>query len=224
MKLLSIEKTRLTDLFQVARPQGRLPITKIATELVDRYSFAGTPQSLDDLTSDHVEFSHGIFQDEAIEKLDVYNDGVVISGSSNSDFLEAFLDDIVLWLEQDLEMTRVHMKDVTRYYESEIVVELDPCVLDVLKPLNDICSKVSTMVKNNTGLEADYSALGYALTTEPASANGIVPSTFRVERRLASEFHFNQFVSTAPLKTDQHLDILRSIEDAARQNSGKARQ
>ncbi len=217
MKLLSIETTRVTELFHVTRPQGQLPIQKIASEFVDRYQFAGVPQSLEDFSSDHVELSRGIFQEGSIEKLDVYNDGVVVSGRSNTDFFEEFLHDLILWLERDLGMSRLITKDVTRSYESEITVELDPKVLDVLDPLNSIGTKISGMVAENCGKVADYSALGFAFSTEQASAQGLTPGPFRLERRLASEFHFNHFVSGAPLKTQQHIEILESLEAISNQ-------
>ena len=217
MKLLSIETSRVTELFQAARPQGQLYLPKVAAELVERYSFAGAPQSLAELTGNRIEFSHGVFEDTAIEKLEIYSDGVAISAKSNSNLIEAFLEDLVMWLEHDLAMTRVKSRSVTRFYDSEIIVELDPRVLNVLEPLSNVSTAVSNMILENTGLEVDYSALGFAFSCEQVSMKGMTPSSFRIERRLASEFKLNQFVAQAPLKTDQHLELLETIETAFRQ-------
>ncbi len=216
MKLLSIDATRMTELFQATRPGNQPHLPQLATALVERYSFAGSPTSLADLTGNHIEFSHGVFKNGSIEKLDIYNDGMVIAAKAPSDFIEAFLDDLMHWVKEDLGMEVWVSREVTRLYDSELVVELDPSVLNVLEQLNGIGCKLSKMIAENCGMKVDYHALGFGYSCEPTSNRGLMPTSFRLERRLASEFHLNQFISSAPLTTSQHLELLESIEVSAR--------
>lgn len=216
MKLLSIDATRMTELFQVRRKGSQPSLPQLAAALVDRYSFAGSPASLADLTGNHIEFSHGVFENGSIEKLDVYNDGVVISARAPSDFIEAFFDDLMNWIKNDQSMEVWVSREVTRLYDSELVVELDPSVMNVLEQLNGIGGKLSKMIAENCGMKINYQGLGFGYSCDQASSRGLVPSSFRLERRLASEFHLNQFVSNAPLTTSQHLELLEGIEFSAR--------
>jgi hypothetical protein len=216
MKLLSIDSTRMTELFQARRADSQPNLPQLAAALAERYSFIGSPTSLAELTDNHIEFSHGVFENGSIEKLDVYNDGVVISARATSDFVEAFLNDFMHWIQEDLGMEVWTSRGVTRLYDSELVVELDPSVMNVLEQLNGISRKLSTMIAENCGMNIDYHALGFGYSCDQALSRGHVPSSFRLERRLASEFQLNQFISIAPLKTSQHLELLESIESAAR--------
>lgn len=216
MNLLSIDMTRMTELFQLKRTDGQPHAPQMAAALVDRYSFAGAPTSLADLTGNQIEFSHGVFKNASIEKLDVYNDGVVVSARAPSDIVEAFLDDLMHWIKNDLGMEVWVSREVTRLYDSELVVELDSSVMNVLEQFNGIGSKLSKMIAENCGMRMNYHALGFGYSCDQASNRGLAPSSFRLERRLASEFQLNQFISSAPLTTSQHLELLESIESTAR--------
>lgn len=216
MKLLSIDATRMTRLFQLKQTKGQPSAPQMAAALVDRYSFAGTPTSLADLTANPTEFSHGVFEKISIEKLDVYNDGVVVSARAPSDLLEAFLEDLIHWIYDDFGLEIWVSREVTRNYHSELVVELDPNVMNVLDQLNGIGERLSKMLAENSGMRIDYHPLGFSYSSDQASNDGFIPSSFRLERRLASEFKLNQFVSSAPLTTSQHLELLEFIEATAR--------
>ena len=216
MKLLSITATHMTELFQVTRPGNQPHLPQLAAALVERYSFAGSPTSLADLTGKRIEFTHGVFQNGSIEKLDVYDDGIVIAARAPSDYIEAFLEDFMHWLKEDLGMEVGVSREITRIYERELVVELDPNVMNVLEQLNGIGEKLSKMIAENCGMKVDCHALGFGYSSERASNRGLTPISFRLERRLASDFDVNQFLSSAPLTTSQHLELLESIEGSAR--------
>ena len=79
MKLLTIEMSRVTALFRMTRSSGQPYLPHIAAQLAERYHFAVEPTSFGELGGNKVEFKHGLFEDNAIETLDLYSDGIIVS-------------------------------------------------------------------------------------------------------------------------------------------------
>lgn len=79
MKLLTIEMSRVTALFRMTRSSGQPYLPHIAAQLAERYHFAVAPTSFGELGGNKVEFKHGLFEDNAIETLDLYSDGIIVS-------------------------------------------------------------------------------------------------------------------------------------------------
>jgi hypothetical protein len=212
MKLLAIEISRLTALFNVTRLKGQSYMPLIAAALVERYSFAGSPASFSELTADRVDFNHGLFDGSAIDKLEVYGDGVIVSSRSNTDLLDNFMHDLLSWISSEYGIEIVPTRKNDRIHESQLVVSAHESILEPLSSLELISELISSLVKENYGLELKFRSLGYSLSTDPTKSAEIRPAAFRLERRLAAEFELNQFYSIAPLRTSQHLEVLHKIE------------
>ncbi len=97
-------------------------------------------------------------------------------------------------------------------YESNLVVEVDEKILAPLSELSDIGGVIGEMVALNTGLEVGFQSAGFMFAPDLTQIASLKPSVFRLERRLVSEFSLCQFVSSAPLKTKQHMDVLERLE------------
>ncbi len=214
MKLIAIEESRLTSLFHTARLQGQTFLPHIAIALVERYSFSGAPKSFEELNANNVEFLHGLFEGIAIERLQVYEDGVVVSSRSDTEILDHFLEDLIKWIGDEYEITTYPNRKINRSYESNIVVEADEKVLAPLAGLSNVSEKVSSLIKANSGLDLSYMPVGFIFAADRTRNPDLQPVPFRFERRFAAEFSFNQFVSSAPLQTNQHIEILKAIEAA----------
>ena len=212
MKLLAIEGSRLTALFHVTRHQGQPYLPQSAAALVERYAFASAPSALADLTADRVDFQHGFFEGSAIDRLEVYKDGMSVTSASNTDLLDRFFADLMLWSKDELGFSVVPNRTADRIHESHLIIEADPAILEPLQSLTNLGKQLSELLRSNYGLKAEYQPLGYTLATEQAKSPDLKPVIFRVERRLDAEFKFNQFVCVASLRTSQHLDILEKLE------------
>ena len=212
MKLLIIERSRITTLFERVRSSGQLYLPHAASQLAERYSFFGVPRTLEDLGGGKLEFKHGLFEGNAIETLDVYNDGVIVSSQSNTDFLDKFLDDLSVWSENYLGLSAIKTHTVEKIFESVLVVEFDR---EVLKPLNayaNIARMVEKALQDSSKLEVSYQNFSMAFSADQTKNPALKPIPFRFERRVGIEFALNQFYTTAPLKTKQHLEILEALE------------
>lgn len=98
-------------------------------------------------------------------------------------------------------------------YDSQLIIEADQKILQSLYVPIKLGSQIREMVANNTGLDTEYHWAGFTLAPDQAKLSSIKPSLFRFERWLASEFALNQFYSSAPLKTKQHISLLENLEN-----------
>lgn len=212
MKLLAIEMSRLTALFQTTRSAGQIYLPLASARLSGRYSFSSAPKSISELTGDRLEFKHGQFNDNAIESLEVYNDGIIISSSSDTDFIDEFFSDFCEWISDNLGLSMIKTHSINRIYESSFSFETKKDILKPLEAYSEIAKLVESDLKETTGLEVNYEPSGWVFTSDQTKNPYLKPSIFRIERRAGIEFGLNQFSSAAPLKTKQHINIIEKLE------------
>lgn len=212
MKLLAIEMSRVTALFRMARPSGQLYLPHVAAQLAERYRFGGTPNSFEDLRGNKVEFKYGLFEGNAIETLDVYNDGIIVASRSDSDFIDKFIDDFGLWLEKSLGLSVIETHTVNKMYDSTLLVETDRNIFQPLDAYAGILRMIEKALRDSSRLEIQYHNFGVLLSTDQTQNPALKPVPFRFERKDGIEFSRHHFYTTAPLKTKQHLEILTQME------------
>ncbi len=212
MKLLAIETSRITALFLVSRPEGQLFLPKATAMLNARYGFSKYPASYDEMSSERIEFTHGQFNDCAIESLEIYNDGVIITSRSNTALIDNFLTDLTGFIEDTLEMSVIKTHSIDRIYESNLIFESEKELLKPLKAFSEISQFINNNLRDTIGLDVNYQPLGWAMAADQAENPSLKPITFRLERRVGSEFKLNQFVSSAPMQTKDHIKALEQLE------------
>lgn len=212
MNLLAIETCHLTALFQIARLKGQLFLPETALMLGSKYGFSTYPRSYEELSADKVEFKHGKFEDVAIEHLELYNDGVVISSRSDTDIIDLFFAEFCEWLKEDLEMSFIKTHSINKIYDSTIVFQTDKNIMEPLEALAEIANILQSDLKETSGLDVKYEPFGWALAADPARNPALKPISLRIERRLGIEFSLQHYISAAPLKTKQHLALLEKLE------------
>ncbi|MFZ1728034.1 MAG: hypothetical protein WBO29_16130 [Albidovulum sp.] len=212
MKLLSYDMSRLTAIFHITRLEGQAYLPSLAALLTEKYAFVGAPKSLAEMKADRIEFSHGYFEGSAIDRLEIYDDGIVISSRSSTDFIDRFLDDMLRWAVSELGISVVNNRTVNRVYESSLIIEADEKILTPLKALEETATLIQSHLLEASGMNVPYYPSGYIIAADHSKNPQLKPALFRLERRFASEFELNQFYSIAPLRTPQHIGVLEKIE------------
>ena len=215
MKLLAIEMSRVTALFRMTRASGQPYLPHIAAQVAERYRFGSAPHSIDELGGNKAEFRHGLFEGNAIETLEVYNDGIIVTSRSDTDFIDKFIDDLVTWLEDDHGYSMIETHTVSKTYDSTLLVETDRHVLKPFEAYAEILRMIEKALQDSSGLEIVYQNYGLALSADQTRNPALRPIPFRFERKEGIEFSRHQFHATAPLKTKQHLEILERLEQLA---------
>jgi hypothetical protein len=215
MKLISVSLARAAWLLDLSRanPKGKSLLDEIF-ELGRRYKFAKFPQHLLDYNKDSaLEFSSGTFEFGGTKfrvGLTIYNNAVVADSLSSTSVSEALLQDVAGWLERNADVHVVpHI--LTRSYESQLDIEADLPPYFLNPGLDEVAKKLSAQATAIDGKPREYRLGGFAMWPEdigkPAS-----PSNFRFERKWGVSNTSTAYFSTAPLKTEQHLELLQDLE------------
>ena len=187
-------------------------LPQAAAMLSHRYNFASYPSSYNDLSGDRIDFRHGEFEGSAIESLEIYSDGIVITSRSDTDFIDKFFADFCQWIDDDLGLSMIKTHSIDRVYESNLIVEAERNILMPLEELSKISQLIENDLKEISGLEVQFEPYGWTIAADQTHNPSLKPTAFRVERRLGIEFSMEQFATSAPLKTKQHLDVLEKLE------------
>ncbi len=215
MNLLAIERSCVTSLFDRTRPRGQLYLPHATSQISERYGFFGAPRKIEDFEARRLEFRHGIFDGSAIEALDLYDDGIVVSSRSDTDLIEQFLDDFINWMEGHLNLSIIKTHTVERIFESILIVESDVDVFRPLEAYEGVARLIEKALQASSNLGVPYHKFSLALSADQTQNPALKPVPFRFERRLGVEFSRNQFYTAAPVRTKQHLEILEALEQVA---------
>jgi hypothetical protein len=212
MNLLGIDMSRLTVLFHSTRPQGQIYLPHAVQAISNRYTFVLFPKSVDEIVGNRLEMAQGLFEGSAIDKIEIYPDGMVISSRSDTNFIDRFFADITNFMAEEFGLSAIRTKTVDRIYDSSLMVESEKGLLHFLDGLATIGGMISSGLKHNSTLSLEYEPFGLMLAADQTTNSDLKPVPFRIERRVLSDYLFNQYISTAPLTTSQHMEVLNALE------------
>lgn len=212
MQLESILFGRAIRLLPIAgSSRGRIYGVQLVRACEDRYGFWQGPRTVDDFDlSKGVTFLHGHFQDRVvIDKLQIFENGLLAEAKANTDECDAFLDDFIEWLRTVIGSDVTEGSTNPRLYYSNLVVRCIFSLAERLPQLTDIGREAANMFRtyNQTSLDFELVGLSYA------SGAGTVP-IFRFERKEGSAEEERLYFCAAPLRTNDHLVIIEHLESA----------
>jgi hypothetical protein len=212
MQLVQYDSSKLTYLFATG-PRG-IYYPSALESFLQRYGFVVYPTAVEAIAAENgIEFKHGVFDGKAIESLSIYSDGIVIVAKEHTSFHDALLEDIIAWLinQMGLSIIRNHASD--RMYHSSIVFESKNDILAPALRFGSFQKRLSGMVEKNSNINVDFHAFGFNFSPDPHIIPGMKPPSFQVERWLMAEFSMNRFLSRAPVKSDQHIELIEMLQD-----------
>ena len=215
MELIAVENSRLLSLFLTRRLAGQPYMPDTVRALVERYRFSAFPQSLDQMKSEPIVFSHGIFAGVAIDGFNMFGDGVIISARAPTDILDEFLVDVTDWSKSALGLDRLETHSVSKMYESHVTFKTERDILKSINGFSEISKLLSAGLKKATSQSAEFDPFGIMMAVDHSVLSGLKPIAFRLERKAGLEFSMNYYSSGAPLKTKDHLAVLQKIHHRA---------
>jgi hypothetical protein len=220
VELVGIENSRIILLTQMHRPSGQLYLPDAATQLIERYSFVKGPTI--DQPMPYV-FSIGKFRDAQIAEFSIYNDGLIASSASDTDLLDAFIQDLLSWVGKTFGFVQMATAKPEKYYESSVIVRSTCDLAAALQPQNDVAAALKPAMES-AQIKASFTMSGFILDCDPAEIPGRrKPFRFVIDRRLGVPFIENVFFSQAPFRTKDHVGTLQSLEDIVSPPQGKTR-
>lgn len=211
MELASINLARSIWLFDTAElnPLGKSVYPDLFTKLIDRYKFRTVPKAEDLISGKDRKFSHGQFAfGELLVEIstELWGDGLIADTRHSTEATDAFLDDALQWIAEELQIRYPASLVKKKAYRSEIVAYFS-------SGLSGMCAKLDTFTQELSGIwpGPDQQELSAVIFGSEA-----MNSSFTLERRINTPYAENKFFSAAQTDTARHLALLRKLEELFR--------
>jgi hypothetical protein len=216
MELLNIITARAVWLFDIneINPRGKSIFPELFEWIEERYQFAKAPKSINDLDETKaLTFSNGIFQVREEVFVDVelklYNDGLIANSRSSTRDSEAFLESVSRAAADEFSLTFSSEIVRRKTYLSEMNVRSLRLLAGINPALAQLPAKISEAVPESVNPPFE---VGGIVVSPVQSMSPQILSAFRLERKLNTSPEEHKYYSTAPLHTDDHLNVLDWFE------------
>jgi hypothetical protein len=218
MKLAAIHTGKVSVLIEIADlvPNGKIFAPELINAIAARCEFRKTPKEPDKLQQEGgLVFELGKWEDQPINKLSLFGDGIVLETSSSTEDTDATLQALLLWAKKSLEIHFDPAMIRRKTFASQVTVYFD-VNLDSLHPiLKKISDFVSESESKQVAQPLTFRTSGITISSN-ALASKFTPGTFTIERRVNIPDAENKYYSGAPLPTLDHLALLEQFEQSLR--------
>src|SRR6266851_7231743 len=220
MKIRSVIAAQAVRYRKFDRQLGWGP--EVVQALQAKYNFVVLPELSDLFPKEPdpdkpVVFSHGRFvrdgQVKLIDHLQIYQLAAGAVTSTSTDDSDFFLDDAAEWAIKTFDVT---VTDViaTRVYVSQLEVEFEKPLPDLLPVLSQTAEKINGLRLNYGASPLPYSLTGLTLGYDANESKAPAPVPFIIERRASFPHDKNLFFCQAPLTTSDHIRLLEEFEQS----------
>lgn len=223
MKSVTVLLARAVAFFDLSdlTPRGGLHFLDVGHELISRYGFQKSPQTLEDWKNDKgAEFLAGKAGTHVISKLLMWQTGITLETNTSTEVSKQILEEILGWGKEKLGIT--YSPDMLKHwaYISDLSFYSDVELLSS-PPVSRLAEKTSKAISDVLGEPLRYEPMVISIGHDPlARKYGRAP--FSIQRRAESPFSDHKYFSEAPLPTDLHIRLLTEFEsDVANQESRK---
>jgi len=180
-----------------------------------RYNFQIFPQFLPGTMPPMFQFAGGMFPDPAdsfaVNQLVMKEDGDVVMATT-TDQAERVLDDLAKLLDDNLGF-RLSTSYKPRAYLSNIVVEFDAGLEDLISSLSKIASVINSFRADAVAFNLKRLGFGHGEVVQTNDLQTAVEmADFLIERRAGNLYASNRYFCSAPMTTANHLATLERIE------------
>jgi hypothetical protein len=213
VELIVPDLSRIVYLTNFGRKDGGVFQPDLVQKVLQNYSFLKFP-SVEDLQKESFMFGLGKFQGFQINELNVYNDGIIVSGKCNTNILEAFLAHLLEWVRNDFGLEELTILKPETHFESSLLVKAEKDLTSIVSPPKRVANLIEKAMARVT--EAEYQSTAIYFETDSAGLKTRRrPNRFTLERRVGVPFAANVFYSQAPMRSDEHFALLQDLEGLA---------
>jgi hypothetical protein len=212
MQLKSILTSQAIRFFADAEriAEHRSPVPMIRG-LQDRYGFVEVPLTVAELDfTKGVTFLRGYYNDSIIEKLQIYENGLLCEAKADNSIADDFMGEILNWAatEHKIPVKETGVKAFVS--QLEVITSID--LGAVFPKINAIGGLLAQALKSYGQPVPNYAISGIKMHYDSAATPVPRPPEFVFERRAGQSYSANEFFSSAPLRTKDHMYILGEIE------------
>lgn len=214
MKVTAIKLARVIALFDTneLQPTGTVPMSKMAAALVKKFEFQKQSESgsKPDEQNGFV-FQDGVWSGIPVEKLTVYNDGLILDTRASTLQSHQILREALVWGKEKLGLHFDEEMLGNLRYLSTFLFQSDAPLLTHSDPINNAARKMAEVRRSITGSVRPYQGIRIDINfdqrehTEPIAA-------FTIQRLATAPFRSNRYFTQAPVPTDMHIEIVKQFE------------
>jgi hypothetical protein len=181
--------------------------------LQDQYGFMQVPLTVAELDfKAGVTFLRGYYRGRIIEKFQVYENGLLCEASEDTDLADDFLSEVLAWAirEHSLPVRETGVLAYISQLEVTSLIDLG----SKFSSLNAVGSLLAQCLKEYGQPVSNYDVSGLRMHYDSMATPIPRPPHFVFERRVGQQYSTNEFFSSAPVRTKDHLKILDLLESA----------
>jgi hypothetical protein len=220
MELISViaaNAIRFLPVLDETKPKR--PLLPLVRALQDRYFFLEVPKTVADYNlTNGVTFLEGVFRDQhVINRLQVFARGLICDTKETTNTADEFLDDVLDWADKELKLDIPDRNSMPKLYLSQLEVRLPTGLGESLADFSNLGRSVSQLIQSyGMSMSNPFEVSSFKMYLDVSSFPGAYPFEFSFERRAGEPYSSNTFFSSAPLKTQDHLQVLQELEDFLR--------
>ncbi len=212
MKLISVEDSRIVSLVGIQMNKGQPYLPDLVAALVERYGFLRFPSTYEEIVADKSVFAMGKWQGVQIEEMTTYSDGIIVRMKTSTSVSESFIDDLYNLALEKFGLERVSSPGERRLFESAVVVQFEKDVAQRLSFTEGLRRSVEGCLSNYGAGDYEYQPGSFQLDADATQHAEGKPIPFSLVRRVRTPFDDNIWFSSAPLRTDDHVETLRLLD------------
>ncbi|HEV7601762.1 MAG TPA: hypothetical protein VGO49_16095 [Bradyrhizobium sp.] len=209
MELRNVIFGQAIQFIESSEGERRISPVPLIRAMQDRYGFVQVPQKVAELDFNAgVNFLQGYFKDIVIDKFQVYNNGLLCEAAADNEVCAEFLDEVLTWASKEFNLP---LKPRMKAFQSKIEAFSTKDIGRTFANFNEVGALITRLLEGY-GLNAPpYVIWGLALQHEPQKDVPSNPS-FEFARRAEQPFDSGIYYSSAPLRTQDHLQVLNLLE------------
>ncbi len=214
VQCLASQAIRLIDA-SVKRADGNLPAPKLARAIEEKYGFFQGPRVIEDYDlSKGVVFLHCEYRGQIIDKLSIFNDGIVCDAKGPTELSDDFVDDVLETLRELAGLDSEAGKTRVQIYMSRLEVHSELDVGKFFLAFSEFGKSVASSIRGYGQNVNDYVPSGLSFHYDWPNPKEPRPPAVTFERREGVAYGENIYFSSAPLRTNDHLKHLMELEMA----------
>lgn len=216
MELLAVRTARLIAYLNAEElnPSGRALAHGFFNTFTERYTFLKRPMTADEILDSHnkgVIFEAGKWGEIGIDKVVLFDWGIVIETSASTDACENVLQDMLNWGAETFGTTSRPNLITQKNYVSEIVFSSELSLPAINPKIESLGTKITGLVGGYLGTSLPFQTAGITLAFDPSLSKQIF-TPFQITRLADTPFALKKYYSGAPLKTSDHLQVIEDFE------------
>ncbi|MDR3487189.1 MAG: hypothetical protein P4M05_20065 [Bradyrhizobium sp.] len=214
MKVTAIKLARTIVFFDTSelRPTGIIALHQIGAEISKKFGFQKHPAPGDEIDDEKgFVFEAGAWDGTVVDKLTIYNDGIILDTQISTDCSLRILRESLLWANQSLGLHFDEEMLLRTRYLSTFAFQSDVPILNQSRAIVNAARTMTDLMTSITGTSRPYEGIRIDLNFDSRSHKEPI-GPFTIQRLGTTPFDAFRYFTQAPLPTDAHIALIQQFE------------